>query len=37
LGTGPVKTTAARNLGPRLTSFGNTSELIALIEGDAYT
>lgn len=31
-----VKATRARHLGPRLTSFDNTSELIALIEGDAY-
>ena len=35
-GGGEVKTTRARNLGPRLTSFDNTSELIALIEGDSY-
>lgn len=32
----PLKTTRARNLGPRLTSFDNTSELVALLEGDAY-
>jgi hypothetical protein len=35
-GGAQVKTTQARSLGPRLTSFDNTSELIALIEGDAY-
>jgi hypothetical protein len=36
LGGGQFKTTQARTLGPRLTSFDNTSELIALIEGDSY-
>lgn len=35
-GQAGVKTTRARSLGPRLTSFDDTSELIALIEGDAY-
>lgn len=33
----PIKTTPARALGPRLASFDNTSELIALIEGDTHT
>jgi hypothetical protein len=35
-GSRQVRTTHARNLGPRLTSFDNTSELIAAIEGDTY-
>jgi hypothetical protein len=35
-GQAEVKTTRARSLGPRLASFDNTSELIALIEGDTY-
>lgn len=35
-GAAPVKTTQARTLRPRLATFDNASELIALIEGDAY-
>lgn len=31
-----VKTTQARSLGPKLNSFDNTSELLALLEGDTY-
>lgn len=34
--TAPPKATRARALGPRVTSFDRTSELIALIEGEAY-
>jgi hypothetical protein len=35
-GSRQTRTTHPRNLGPRLTSFDNTSELIAAIEGDTY-
>jgi hypothetical protein len=35
-GTAPIRTTRARNLGPRLTNFDNASELTALLEGDTY-
>lgn len=31
-----LKTTRARNLGPRLGNFDQTSDLIALIEGEAH-
>jgi hypothetical protein len=32
----PIKKTRTRSLGPRLASFDNTGEVIALIEGDTY-
>lgn len=32
----PIRTTQPRDLGPHLTNFDNASDLIALVEGDAY-